>query len=236
MRDPWAIQPGDLLRIQDAERAGVPFLLYRDEQDLQRLIRLDGPLERVTVGRADGCEVCLSWDERVSRTHAVLERVGDDWAVLDDGLSRNGTFVNEARVAGRRRLADRDVLRVGRTRLLFREPSAAGAGRTTAISRMVEPDAITAAQHRVLVALARPCVGAGGLAAPASNEAIAEELHLSVEAVKAHLRMLFRRFGIENLPQGQKRLSLVRLAMDSGLVGARDAWRPDPGPPTPPEV
>jgi pSer/pThr/pTyr-binding forkhead associated (FHA) protein len=42
--------------------------------------------------------------------------------VTDDGLSRNGTFVNDRRVEGRRRLTDGDLLRCGETLLLFVSP------------------------------------------------------------------------------------------------------------------
>ena len=34
---------------------------------------------------------------------------------MDDGLSRNGTFVNGERLSGRRRLTDGDTLRFGGT-------------------------------------------------------------------------------------------------------------------------
>ena len=44
------------------------------------------------------------------------------------------------------------------------------------------------------------------------------ELHLSVDAVKAHLRQLFRRFDIEDLPQIQKRTALVRIAIEAGIL------------------
>jgi pSer/pThr/pTyr-binding forkhead associated (FHA) protein len=219
--DPWAQKPGELLQIQAAERAGVPFLLYRDGNDAQQVLRLEPTAERMTAGRGDACDLRLVWDERVSRTHAVIERVGDEWTVVDDGLSRNGTFVNGIRVVGRRRLSDRDVLRMGHTKMLFRVPSRASEAQTAAASRLTEVETVTSAQRRVLHALARPCVQAQGLVAPASNEQIAADLHLSVEAVKAHLRMLFRRFGIEELPQVQKRLRLVQLAMEAGFVGDR---------------
>jgi hypothetical protein len=229
--DPWAIQPGELLRIQEAERAGVPFVLLRDPEGPLRMLRLGPEATRITIGRGEGCELRIAWDERVSRTHAVLERAGDAWVVVDNGLSRNGTFVNGTRVAGRRRMVDRDVLRAGRTLLLFRAPVAAGDARTAAVSHMLGAEDITTAQRRVLQALARPSLEAGALAAPAPNERIAGELHLSVEAVKAHLRMLYQRFGIEDLPQVQKRIRLVQLAMESGMVAEDPSRRPDP--PTP---
>ena len=36
----------------------------------------------------------LDWDSEISRVHAALERIGDDWTVVDDGLSHNGTYLN----------------------------------------------------------------------------------------------------------------------------------------------
>ena len=47
-------------------------------------------------------------------------------------------------------------------------------------------------------------------------------MHLSVDAVKAHLRGLFERFGLEDLPQNQKRGRLAATALVSGLVTPRD--------------
>ena len=40
----------------------------------------------------------LDWDSEISRVHAALERIGDDWTVVDDGLSHNGTYLNGERV------------------------------------------------------------------------------------------------------------------------------------------
>ena len=54
--------------------------------------------------------------------HAELERVGESWAVADDGLSRNGSYVNGKRVRGRQRLEEGDELRLGGTRMVFRSP------------------------------------------------------------------------------------------------------------------
>jgi len=39
-----------------------------------------------------------------------------------------------------------------------------------------------------------------------------------VDAVKTHLRVLFHKFGIENLPQNQKRARLAEIALELGLV------------------
>ena len=76
---------------------------------------------------------------------------------------------------------------------------------------------LTPAQKRVLEALCRPYKETE-FATPATNQAIAEELFLSVDAVKAHLRALFTAFAIEDLPQNQKRSVLAMRAMQLGLV------------------
>jgi FHA domain len=48
---------------------------------------------RLTVGRAAASDVCLDFDPEVSNLHAELERIGEHWVLVDDGLSKNGTFV-----------------------------------------------------------------------------------------------------------------------------------------------
>jgi predicted component of type VI protein secretion system len=166
--------------------------------------------------------VCLDWDTEVSRLHAELERAGGDWTVADDGLSRNGTFLGGERIAGRRRLRDGDVVRFGRTTVLYRQPSATDAAETDVASDAFDPASLSAAQRRVLVALCRPFKDATGYATPATNQQVADELFLSVDAVKTHLRALFAKFGIEDLPQNQKRVRLVELALTHGIVSTRD--------------
>ena len=88
----------------------------------------------MTVGRRVEADVALGWDTEVSRLHAVLEYVAGEWTVVDDGLSQNGTFIGTVRVSGRQRLRDGDVLRVGRTRVAFRNPVRSGSRPTAAAS------------------------------------------------------------------------------------------------------
>ena len=103
-------------------------LLYRDGQDRERSYVLEG--ERpVTIGRSLDADVCLAWDPSVSSVHAEAVPLGAHWLIGDDGVSRNGTFVNGERLKGRRRLRDGDVVRVGRTTVAF---SDAGEERTAA--------------------------------------------------------------------------------------------------------
>jgi DNA-binding NarL/FixJ family response regulator len=81
---------------------------------------------------------------------------------------------------------------------------------------------VSPGQKRVLVALCRPFKEGAAFATPATNQQIADELTLSVDAVKTHLRALFEKFGVEDLPQNQKRVALVERALQSGIVSERD--------------
>jgi DNA-binding CsgD family transcriptional regulator len=220
-RPSWPTDPKDRIRVREAESAGQPFLVYRDEEGLQRIVTLAGERAQAVMGRAASSDVPIEWDDRVSRTHAKLERVGREWSIEDDGLSRNGTFVNEERVRGPRRLRDGDVVRAGHTTLVYRAPRAGASHPTQPESRLAAPPPLSAAQRRVLEALCRPCLDQTGPLTPATNEQIAAELSLSVDAVKAHLRQLYRRFDVEDLPQIQKRTALVRIALGAGLGGGR---------------
>ena len=199
----------------------MAFLVVRGDDGRQVLVELTG--ERLVVGRGEASDVALPWDEQVSRTHAVLEKVGDAWTVGDDGLSRNGTWVGGTRVTSRVRLEDGDVIAVGNTVLVFR---AATAGRGSAPTKTAEsaggaPDLLTPGQRRVLTALCRPFRD-GGIATPASNKEIADELSVSVEAVRTTMRALFSVFGIGELPQNQKRAALAQQALRSGAITRRD--------------
>lgn len=206
----------------EAERQGLPFLVFRDGDGEQQIFPLGEDLERVTVGRASENTIWMDWDTEVSRLHAELERFGSDWTVSDDGLSRNGTHVNGERVVGRRRLRDGDVMRFGRTPAVFRQPLQADVTETEIASEVLDRASLSDAQRRVLIALCRPFKDSTGYVTPATNQQIAGELFLSVDAVKTHLRALFAKFGIEDLPQNQKRVRLVELALKSGVVTPRD--------------
>jgi DNA-binding CsgD family transcriptional regulator len=200
-----------------AERRGDPFLVYRRDAGGQQLVPLHPGLKRVTIGRGPSNDVPLGWDTEVSRVHAELERLGGEWALVDDGLSRNGTWVNGARIGGRQRLKDGDVIQVGQTLIAYRVPDPEDSRPTVAAGGRPAVPQLTPAQRKVLEALCRPYAETE-FATPATNQAIAEELFLSVDAVKAHLRALFTAFGIEDLPQNQKRSTLAMRALQLGIV------------------
>jgi pSer/pThr/pTyr-binding forkhead associated (FHA) protein len=221
---PHLASPAELQQRIATEREGVPFLVYREPDAGQQLVRI--ARDRATaIGRNEDCDVCLHWDERVSRLHAEITRVAGEWVAVDDGLSRNGSYVNGERVVGRRRLSDGDQLQVGDTLIIFRDPvqrqqrstaRASGDGRTPELSQ---------AHHRVLVALCRPLQAGDLSVAPATNQQIADELFLSVSGVKTHLRALAQTFGLGELPTNEKRRRLARLALERGVVTPADLDR-----------
>ena len=218
---PHAATPVELKARLAAERHGAPFLLYRDGAGAQVIVELDASAPQITIGRRPDNAVALEWDAEVSRVHAQLEPVAGDWTLIDDGLSRNGSYVNGQRIAGRRRLRDGDRLCFGETPMLFCAPAREGSLSTAAVGVGRAPIQLTESQRAVLVALCRPMKDSA-YATPASNREIAEEVHLSVDAVKAHLRVLFERLGLEGLPQNQKRARLAALALVNGLVRQHD--------------
>jgi hypothetical protein len=210
---------GELKDRLDAERRNQPFLLLRDREDTQVILEL-GDAKSLAVGRGEEAGLHLD-DPEVSSLHAELERIGGDWVLIDDGLSRNGSFVNGERVSGRRRLRDGDALRFGQTLVVFRAPGAP-AGGTVAAGDTPDAASITDAQRRILVALCRPYREGSDFATPAANRQIAKEVFLSVDAVKAHLRTLFEKFDVGDLPQNQKRVRLAELALRSGVISPRE--------------
>ncbi|HEY7455995.1 MAG TPA: FHA domain-containing protein [Solirubrobacterales bacterium] len=206
----------------EAERAGRPFLVYRDGGGEQRIVTVEEGTTALWIGRGEAADLRLDWDAEVSALHAQIEVVRDECTLLDDGLSRNGSFVGEQRVEGRRRLRDGDTLRFGQTTVLFRRPGEGAPEATVAAGQVPAAAAVSPAQRRVLLALCRPFKDDSGFATPATNQAIAAELQLSVDAVKTHMRALFEKLEIGDLPQNEKRAALVERALRSGVVSRRE--------------
>ena len=218
----WEQSASELKRQIELERDEEPFLVLRAEDGEQQLVPLGGRT-RLTIGRGGEVDVPLEGDEGVSRLHAELELVGGSWLVVDDGLSTNGTFVEGERIGARRRLADRELITVGGTGILFRDPAASeGPGPTVAAIDTATVQALSETQRKVLIALCRPFATGDSFATPATNKEIAESVYLSVDAVKGHLRVLFDRFGLADLPQNEKRTRLAEQALRSGAVRVSD--------------
>jgi pSer/pThr/pTyr-binding forkhead associated (FHA) protein len=97
--------PGRYLAIEDGE--------------LTRLVALQQSVTH--LGRGFSADLRLE-DQSVSRRHAVIVDGGSeaDGARILDDRSANGTFVNERRVT-ESVLRDRDVIRLGRVTLIYRD-------------------------------------------------------------------------------------------------------------------
>ena len=86
----------------------------------------DFPLtEAITlVGRDPSLTLAFPQDLRISRCHCCIKRQEDGRFLLADENSRNGTYLNGARVsADGVLLCDGDKITVGATDLLFRDPA-----------------------------------------------------------------------------------------------------------------
>src|SRR5262245_42069202 len=149
----------------------------------RRDVELGG--DRVTVGKDEHNDVVLD-DPTVSRLHAVLEHFAAGWCVTDLGSS-NGTFLNGERIWAQQRLRHGDEIRVGRTRLLFRNSADVGHSRT---ETEAESPALTAREHDVLAVLCRPLLDRDLFTEPSSIREIAADLVVSDAAVKQHLANL----------------------------------------------
>ena len=74
---------------------------------------------RTSIGRHPAADIFLD-DVTVSRNHAVIERGGAGFVIVDEG-SLNGTYVNRVRTE-RHTLVDGDELQVGKYKLTFIVP------------------------------------------------------------------------------------------------------------------
>jgi pSer/pThr/pTyr-binding forkhead associated (FHA) protein len=213
-----AASPAELLVRLAAERRGTPFLVYRDGEDRQVIVQLSDDHPRLTIGRSPRNDVALRWDSEVSRLHAALERVGDDWVLADDQLSRNGTYVNGERLRARRVLRAGDMIRTGDTQLAFVAPAGGSISTTVTAARAAAAPELTPAQRRTLEALCRPLAEQGVVA---SNRDIADELVIALDTVMGTLSRLFEMFDIgADVPLNQMRALLARRALDAGVVRA----------------
>jgi len=73
-----------------------------------------GEPTEITIGRREGCDVCLNYDSQVSREHAMLWYDGERFW-LEDQNSTNGTYLGDDRITGRVELQPGELFRVGRT-------------------------------------------------------------------------------------------------------------------------
>jgi DNA-binding CsgD family transcriptional regulator len=203
----------------------LAFLVVIDG-DHRREVALEGTA--VTIGRAADCEVVLPADETVSRRHARLDRcgAGEDseagegagdgvadqagagdgggWTVTDLG-SRNGTFVNGRRVAATTPIGNDDRVLVGGYVLLVRSDQRAESETRDGSAGALGAGVRSGLSAREVDVVRLVCAGLG-------DQAIAEQLFLSVKTVQSHLDRIGQKTGHRRRPE------LVRFAMEHGLA------------------
>lgn len=214
------LSPSELKHLLAAEEAGHALLAFRDPDGGLELHRLDG--SQHTLGRSPEMDLSILWDPEISSLHAEITCLGSEWTLIDDGLSTNGTYVNGHRISGRHRLRNGELIRIGRTTLAYSSAQAIRVQETASAGESPRSQALTETQRRVLVALCRPYRDGESFATPATNQQIAAEVYLSVDAVKMHLRTLFAKLELTELPQNQKRTRLAECALQFGLISRRE--------------
>jgi pSer/pThr/pTyr-binding forkhead associated (FHA) protein len=72
----------------------------------------------ISIGRDGGNDIVIRDDPLVSRKHALIEKEGTDYFVMDKG-STNGTYVNNNPIGSceKVRIQSGDVIVVGKTKL-----------------------------------------------------------------------------------------------------------------------
>jgi predicted component of type VI protein secretion system len=191
----------------------MPAIIDLVSLNAERRVELAG--NRVTIGTASENTISVD-DPAVSHLHAVFERFDAGWCICDLGSS-NGTWLNSQRIWSQQRLRDGDEIRLGQTRLVFRDPHA----RDPATEVEDAPPAITSRERDVLVALCLPLLARDMFTEPASTRAIAGQLVVSEAAVKQHLTNLYSKFGIAPDDE-RRRLRLANEAIRRGSVTVGD--------------
>ncbi len=171
--------------------------------------------EPVSLGRGAGNTVVLN-DPKVSRVHAMCERVGDVWCVRDLSSS-NGTFRNGSRVNAAQPLHNGDEIRLGDTRIVYRAASPQVEQRTTPTNKHRLPE-LTRRERDVLQALCRPLRSTEAFPEPATTKEISKQLVVSDAAVRQHLLALYDKFGIGTDEGSRRRVRLAREAIRRGAV------------------
>jgi pSer/pThr/pTyr-binding forkhead associated (FHA) protein len=156
----------------------------------------------------------------VSRLHAQFEFRAGEWTVDDDGWSQNGTFVNEMRLDGQRRLQDGDIIRCGQTNIAFCHTRNVSVEMTLVPGELSATPRFSMQQQQILRELCSPLLGDGDGLSPLSDDEIAERLGTDQKTVTTELEHLARQFGLSEMPFFERRAEIAMLALRSGLVKA----------------
>lgn len=197
-----------------------------DDSSLGAWVSVSGPdhhgtvtieTEMVTVGRHATAVVRLE-DQRVSSTHARIERIGDKWRI-EDLNSTNGTKVEGERLVPHepRDLASGSRIEVGPYVLQFHFDAALPDRTTPTSDREVD---LTVTERDVLEKLFMHFDEPGSTPRLASNREIAAARYVSAEAVKLVMRSLYGKFELYE-PEERNREALASRAQEWGATRRR---------------
>ena len=208
-------------RIEDAVREqGHAYVRYRDGGDYNA-VALDPAASPIYIGRDAGCGVRIVNDARVSRRHARLIFGAGQWSI-EDGPSRNGTYVEGERTTGEQILEDATTFTVGKTLLSLHVPPGSSVVTTLAdapATRRLHPNAT---QRKVLVELVRPFFERDdSVPSTPTNSEIADRLGYQAATIRDAISDLYRQAGITRGARDQ-RAELARLAVHEQAVTPRD--------------
>lgn len=207
-----------------ADQAAHPALLFHDQAGVHHTVVLDPARAPVRIGRLDDNDVTLDWDREVSRHHAQL--VPDDrcWWLRD--VSRNGSFVNGARIRAPQRLADGDAITLGTTAVVFRHPTSRRqsppdqTGETSLPRTGRRTVSLAAAEHEVLMALAGILDTSAVFDHAAAVAALSRRLGSPHATVDEALDSLCRQLAVAGLKMPDRLHRLVDRAAMLGLLGS----------------
>lgn len=130
------------------------------------------------IGRAEHNELVLP-DPTVGSTHAILRAQGNEYTIVDFG-SRNGVFVDNARINQSHVLRNGDVIKIGQCLLTFKLPIPDAAQSHDGATQILSPDATNAAVAALLKnvqgsPMAVQAAAAGGAGFAAGGAAVEDD-------------------------------------------------------------
>jgi hypothetical protein len=179
--------------------------------------------ERLTIGRGSENDLVLT-SKKVSREHAQIRFDRGRWVVEDRG-SFNGTFLNGTRLplGAPAPLHHADRIGIGPETILFSWPAQAADDETTEPHEEIDGGAVpllSSLQTQVVKCLCGPWLEGASLESLPSNEQIAALLGTpgAAETVKATLRRVYIKAGVQHMPAHTKRRALCRIARQRGWI------------------
>ena len=179
--------------------------------------------ERFSIGRDEENDLTLE-SKKVSREHAEIRFERGRW-ILEDRASFNGTYLNGNRLqpGAPVRLHHADRIGIGPETILFSWPAQTADPETTEPHEEIAADdgaRLSPLQTQVVRCLCGPWLEGASLESLPSNEQIASLLGTpgATETVKATLRRVYTKAGLQGMPAHAKRRALCRIARQRGWI------------------